>query len=242
MSRTGRVGAFGRVVLVTGVALGAMPILGANPAYACSCVQTDEQRQYDEATHVFKGTLAQAAPERTGEADQGAGTVTYAFDVLDTYKGVVGDPQKVSTAAESAACGVDLDGTGPFLVFAYEAADPPGAAAAAGDDPPADTPAAAAPVLSMSLCGGTRPIGLNDQPTFGEVPDTMTPAEPAGPATPDAGTPATEAPATEAPATEPPATEPAPAQKQSPVALVITKVKGYLATILGPREASTAAQ
>ncbi len=239
-SRATRIGPVGRVLLVTGLAVGVMPVLGANPAYACSCVQTDEQDQYDQATHVFKGTLTEGAVERSGDQDSGAGSVTYTFDVLDSYKGTVGDPQKVSTASQSATCGVNLDGTGPFLVFAYDAGDPTGRAASVGDDPPApaspdasdtpaaETPAAEAPVLTMSLCGGTRPIGLNDQPTFGAAPDDGAPAEPtpAEPVTPT-GEPAKPAePSTEAPAE--------PAEEKSAVANAIAKVSSLLKRLIEP--------
>ena len=166
-----RSGSLSRALLATGIAIGVLPIVGADPAYACSCVQTDEQRRYDQATHVFKGTVLAAQGTATSADEVSTEPVVYTFDVISTYKGRVTDPQKVSTAGNSAACGVELDGDGPFLVFAQ----------ADGSE------------LTMNLCGGTRPIGENDEPTFGRTPTA--PAAPPGEA--PAGPPA------EAPDAEP---------------------------------------
>jgi hypothetical protein len=61
--------------------------------------------------------------------------------------------QKVKTADNGAACGLELSGTGPFLVFAYK---PEGKKSGAGQ------------VLEANLCGGTRPIGADEHPSFGK--------------------------------------------------------------------------
>ena len=166
-----RTGSLGRALLATGVAISVLPIVGADPAYACSCVRTDEQQRYEQATHVFKGTViaAQGAAPTEGEATNEP--VLYTFDVISTYKGRVTDPQKVSTPGNSAACGVELDGDGPFLVFASREREEAGSG------------------LVMNVCGGTRPIGESDEPTFGRTapepaeqePDVPAPAAPAAP-------------------------------------------------------------
>lgn len=133
-----------RVLLVAGLTLGVTPVLGVNPAQACSCVQADEQEQFEQATHVFKAIVN--GVEGTFPRDGSSGSRTYSFNVGSIYKGEVDDPQAVSTAGDSAACGVDLEGAGPFLVFA-------GAGESAGE-------------LSMNLCGGTREIGADEEPDF----------------------------------------------------------------------------
>lgn len=159
-----RGGSHGRALLAAGVAIGVLPIVGADPAYACSCVQTDEQQRYEQATHVFKGTVLAAQGAASTDGESSDAPVLYTFDVISTYKGRVTDPQKVSTPGNSAACGIDLDGDGPFLVFASR--------------PPVGNAQTAGAELTMNLCGGTRPIGANDEPTFGRSPATAPEQEP----------------------------------------------------------------
>ncbi len=201
-------GSVGRALLTAGVAIGVLPVVSAGAAYACSCVQTDERQQYEQATHVFKGTVlaAQGAAAPEGGVPEGGVSeepVLYTFDVISTYKGRVTDPQKVTTPGSSAACGVDLEDDGPYLVFASRRD---------GE-------------LTMNLCGGTRPIGENDEPTFGRA--APEPADQGDQGDPAAQEPKGPAPAEPAP-TEPvePAEPAQPAERQGLTATLINKLRG----------------
>lgn len=121
-----------------------VPVLGAGPAFACSCIGGTEQQHYQRADVVFKGIVGKV--ERA--TDRSANRV-YVFTPSKTYKGETSKPQKVSTSRQSSACGVELNGSGPFLVFAYRAQD-------AGPKVP----------LATSVCSGTRKIEPGEKPDF----------------------------------------------------------------------------
>ncbi len=133
-----------RAVMVSALGFTLVPVLGANPAYACSCIQSNEQENLERADVVFKGTMddVEATNDQFGER-------VFVFTPSKTYKGKTSKPQYVSTAGNSAACGVDLTGGGPFLVFANKSDDA---------DSKAD--------LSTSLCSGTREIKAGEEPDF----------------------------------------------------------------------------
>ncbi|MGQ0844663.1 MAG: hypothetical protein ACT4QF_11055 [Sporichthyaceae bacterium] len=158
-----------RALAVSALGFTLVPVLGANPAYACSCIQSTEQENYERADVVFKGTMNDVEATNRQSGDR-----TFFFAPSTTYKGKTTDPQEVSTAGNSAACGVDLTGGGPFLVFAnFDEEDEKGE-------------------LRTSLCSGTREIGANETPDFkahgatsdGRVYKGGAVDEPAGPATP----------------------------------------------------------
>jgi hypothetical protein len=67
-------------------------------------------------------------------------TRTYTFTADRVYKGQAYATQTVKTEARSSACGLELNGSGPFLLHAYQ--EPPGAEA-----------------LHADSCGGTREGG-----------------------------------------------------------------------------------
>ena len=133
-----------RAVVVSALGFTLVPVLGVNPAYACSCIQSTEQENYERADVVFKGTMndMEAVHDPSGRR-------YFSFTPSKTYKGKTDSSQLVSTAQDSAACGVDLYGSGPFLVFANKADDP---------DARAD--------LTTSLCSGTREIRADEDPDF----------------------------------------------------------------------------
>ena len=81
---------------------------------------------------IFLGTVVD---ERTL-----GGTRTYTFRVDRVYKGQAYATQTVKTEAQGPACGLELNGPGPFLLHAYQ--EPAGAAA-----------------LRANSCGGTREGG-----------------------------------------------------------------------------------
>ncbi len=107
-------------------------ILGAAPAYACSCVyQFNDPGLVEQADAVFTGTVVE---------DRTVGELRYlTFAVDRVHKGDVAARQRLTTAAQSSACGLALNnGTGPYLVQGY------GAAAN----------------LRADQCGGTRSMDL----------------------------------------------------------------------------------
>ncbi|HUR73438.1 MAG TPA: hypothetical protein VMZ00_04135 [Sporichthya sp.] len=141
----------GKAVLATGLVVGLTPVLGANPAYACSCVaprSDDELRQASDV--VFKGKVLSKSGGVDSPGNTGAETVTYSFSVKRTLKGKVRVPQQVSTAGSSATCGIRLSVGSTYLVYATKA-EPEGkgkAARRAADRKP----------LEIGLCGGTHKV------------------------------------------------------------------------------------
>jgi hypothetical protein len=137
-------------LLVGGLAFALVPVIGVSPAHACSCVAATEAQQFKRAGVVFKGTVT-TRDMPGGDHHDGSAGVLYTFAPSRVYKGTVLTAQPVHTARDGAACGVTLSGAGPFLVFAQRPRN-----------------ATAATPLEMSLCGGTRAIGADEQPAFGE--------------------------------------------------------------------------
>lgn len=154
-----------RIAIVAGVALAATPLVGVAPAYACSCVAASEKQHYKNADVVFKGTVAKRVAPPAGQVRSSSYPVTYTFAVTRAYKGKVAERQRVRTPLSSASCGLGLSGKGPFLVFAYE---PAGAKKAGANR-----------TLEANLCGGTRPIGAKERPSFGAGRPVGTSSSPA---------------------------------------------------------------
>lgn len=150
-------------LLATGLAIGLTPVLGADPAYACSCIAAKEKKLYKLADVVFKGKVTERAETAAAEhfgADPTPASVVYTFTPTRLYKGKVAKPQMVTTAGDSAACGVNLDGQGPFLVFANRP-EPTDTSLAAKKE-------AAKKPLTINLCGGTRQFKKGEVPSFGK--------------------------------------------------------------------------
>ena len=100
----------------------------APPASACSCVTSAEDPAlFERAAVVFRGSVVD---------DRSRGqTRTLTFAVERVYKGAATSLQQVRTPVEPTTCGLELTGTGPFLVQARDGARG----------------------LVADLCGGTRP-------------------------------------------------------------------------------------
>lgn len=127
-----------RAALVGGLTVAVTPALGVTWASACSCVGATDAESADRADAIFAGTLTgRTTPKQSGSSMD---PVTYTFAVSRVYKGEVTTSQPVGSVVSGASCGLELDGTGPFLVFANVGQDA---------DPP----------LEANLCGGTRPLG-----------------------------------------------------------------------------------
>ena len=108
------------------------------PAYACSCAYDEHDPELvRRAEVIFTGTVV-------GNRTFGQ-TRTLTFAVERVYKGEVAATQDVKTHVLGATCGLELAGSGPFLIQGGSDPDRPGA-------------------LSANLCGGSRaepaPAGL----------------------------------------------------------------------------------
>jgi hypothetical protein len=122
------------------------PALGVTWASACSCVGADDVESAGRADAIFAGTLTDTVtPNQSGSSMD---PVTYSFAVSRVYKGDVATSQPVGSVISGASCGLELDGTGPFLVFA-----------SANEE--------GQPALKANLCGGTRPLGSGPDPALG---------------------------------------------------------------------------
>lgn len=149
-------------------------VVGAGTAFACTCVVASDQDHYDWADAVFEGTLVdvQQPPQKPVMSSMDPMTLT--FEVGTVYKGDVATTEKVATVSSAPSCGLDLQGEGPYLVFATTDGN----------------------TLSASICGGTRPVA-DGTPAFGPgSPPNGAPPSPA----PAAGEPQ----ATESTGTPPP--------------------------------------
>jgi hypothetical protein len=106
---------------------------GPERAYACSCAyQRDDPELVRIADVIFIGTVV-------GDRTLGD-TRTYTFAVDRVFKGQAYATQTVTTHTQGPACGLELAGSGPFLVHAYQ--EPEGVES-----------------LSANSCGGTREGG-----------------------------------------------------------------------------------
>jgi hypothetical protein len=100
------------------------------PASACSCAYAPDNPELVRiADVIFVGT-------KVGDRTLG-NTRTYTFTVNRVYKGRAYATQTVTTPAQGPACGLDLTGSGPYLVHAYLVGSLGGA-------------------LEANSCGGTR--------------------------------------------------------------------------------------
>jgi hypothetical protein len=123
-------------------------VVSAIAAHACSCAPASEAKYFRLADVVFTGTLIdrQEPPSRPEMSSGDPATLT--FDVGRVHKGEAQRLQQVETAMWGASCGLEIEGSGPFLVYADHAPD--GA------------------TLTASLCGGTRAIADGGRSAFGE--------------------------------------------------------------------------
>lgn len=125
-----------RWVLTVVVVVAGVGVWTAAPAGACTCAPSTEAEHLAEADAVFLG-------EVTGLDERSAAEVAWTFAVDGVIKGDVGGEQAVSSAADSASCGLVAERGGYYLVFAHRSG---------GGG------------LSASLCGGTRAATPGEQP------------------------------------------------------------------------------
>lgn len=141
MTRSGLVG---KALLTCALAIGLTPVLGVNPAHACSCLRATEMQLYQRADVVFKGKVTDTEFPPGFGSNPNASPIVYTMKATRDYKGKVRRTMTVRTAGNGALCGVRL-GKRPFVVFADK--DRKGR-------------------LSVSLCSGTRPFHADDKPYF----------------------------------------------------------------------------
>ena len=127
-------------------------------AYACGCIHDSEDPALvDLAEVIFTGTVV-------GERSLGYNR-TYIFAVQRVYKGSVYAEQRVQTASQRSACGLDLNGPGPFLVLGGYAPNGVLLANACGGSTKAPAPA--------ELGAGAPPLPGTEPP---DVPGVIWPA------------------------------------------------------------------
>lgn len=147
---TGRVAARAVAAVVIGLMLGGIGVIGTGaPVAACSCMELSPREQFDIAEAVFVGTVVDdwsQPPPTSGEYSSDLPR-WLTFDTTEVYKGEVFETQTIRTNVDAGACGLELRGAGPFLIFG----------SGAGSEYGAD------------LCGGSRllePDGV--PPGFGD--------------------------------------------------------------------------
>jgi MYXO-CTERM domain-containing protein len=156
------------------LAIGAVLVLSAVPAAACSCAPIDDDGAFDGADVVFVGELIDYEPPPRAEVMTSADPATWTFGVGEVFKGEAMAVQDVQSAVSGATCGLELPREhATVLVFANHA----GGGVDGGDGH-----------LEANLCGGTR---LLDAPAaFAEAGRPPNPvAEPADEQTTDSTSP-----------------------------------------------------
>lgn len=101
---------------VTGVLLTAV---FTGPAAACSCVPGTEGQRFQQAHHVFTGTVTAVEVEENDPATVGDDKHRYRVVVGLEHKGDVPPMVDVLTSVHGGTCGISLSVGTEYLVFAY---------------------------------------------------------------------------------------------------------------------------
>ena len=116
MRRTG-------VLLLLSALVGALVVVGASPAQACSCAGGTTAQFTERADAVFTGRLvSRDEPDEPIRSSTDPALHVFAVDAV--AKGVVSERQEVLSPLSGASCGLELTGEGPVVVFATRTADP----------------------------------------------------------------------------------------------------------------------
>ena len=127
--------------------LTSLGLLTATPAAACSCATQTTQQYFDRADAVFTAALV-SREEPRGQVVSSADPAVHVFAVQTVYKGTALESQEVLSPVSGATCGLELSGTGPFVVFASRSMDLGGTPA----------PALAEHQYASLLCDGSGPV------------------------------------------------------------------------------------
>lgn len=133
--------------LLVFVAVSAASVIGAPAAGACSCAAVSDPEALEVADAVFVGTLVdtgETGSPQPGFGGSGTDPQRFVFDVSEVFKGEVAATQRVLSPPDGGACGLELSGPGPHLVFAFVNPRMTGRGEA-GD-------------LHSHLCAGSRPV------------------------------------------------------------------------------------
>lgn len=153
------------VLLLLGALVGALVVLGASPAQACSCAGGTTAEFTERADAVFTGRLV--SREEPRELRTSADPALHVFSVDAVAKGAVSERQEVLSPVSGASCGLELRGDGPVVVFATRTADPH--LSASGPELEDDQ-------YYAYLCDGSAPLTP-------ELAAELGPLQPAAPAT-----------------------------------------------------------
>ncbi|RBY92853.1 hypothetical protein [Blastococcus sp. TF02A-30] len=133
------------ILLLLSALLGALAVVVAGPAAACSCAGGTTIEQLERADAVFTGRLISRTP---GDGGSSASPAVHLFEVEMVVKGQVLGQQEVLSPDSGASCGIELPERGPVAVFASRSTDLGG------------TPFAtlAEDQYAAFLCDGTAPL------------------------------------------------------------------------------------
>lgn len=128
--------------LLAVLAWSGLGVLTAPGAAACSCAGLDDRQAFDRADVVFTARLVDRELDLLTAPSHEA---VLTFQVDGVLKGNASTRQRVRTHAQGAACGWELRGSGPYLVFAFDG----------GSDGIVEVPHGQ---LRTNLCDGNRPL------------------------------------------------------------------------------------
>lgn len=95
-------------------------VLAAESALACSCAPpSSPQTMIDATDHIFRAQIVSGSLSSTGFA----ANVTAVVNVLETFKGDASGAEVISTALQSATCGVPITLGSQTVYFASERPD-----------------------------------------------------------------------------------------------------------------------
>lgn len=169
MRRTG-------VLLLLSALLGALVVVGAAPAQACSCAGGTTAEFAARADAVFTGRLvSRTEPDRPIRSSADPALHVFAVDAV--VKGAVSARQEVLSPVSGATCGLELTGEGPVAVFATRTPDP---YISASDPDLADDQ------YYAYLCGGSAPLTPELEAELGPLRPVAASPPPAAPVEPRA--------------------------------------------------------
>lgn len=126
------------------------------PAAACTCIEMTDAEAFDQAPVVFTGELVEVRSLPPAELVSSGDPERFIFAVERVYKGTAFGRQSVVTRMDGASCGLEISGSGPFIVFADHDAENPVPEGVDGE-------------LYANLCGGSRALDAAGVPaTFGD--------------------------------------------------------------------------
>ncbi len=92
---------------------------------ACSCAESTDREHLDNASVVFVGTVVDEWSQPPPESGEYSSDLPrwFTFGVTEVHKGDAFEAQSIRTSVDGAACGMELAGRGPYLIFAVGETD-----------------------------------------------------------------------------------------------------------------------